>query len=52
MIKGDGGAVGILGNETALLKWMVAGPEISRMVREFDLTAATAENPQSQSQSP
>jgi len=28
-IKGDGGAADILGSETALLKWMVARPEIA-----------------------
>ena len=26
VIKSDGGAINILQNETALLKWMVAGP--------------------------
>ena len=38
VIKGDGGAVGMFGNETALLKWMVGGPEIARMVHEFEFT--------------
>ena len=31
-VKHDGGAVGLMNNPTALLKWMIAGPEISRMV--------------------
>jgi len=44
VIKGDGGAVDILGNKTALLKWMIAGPEISRMVREFEMTSARRDN--------
>ena len=35
IIKIDGGAIGILDNETALLKWMVGGPEIARLVNEF-----------------
>ena len=29
----------MLGSPTALLKWMVAGPEIARMVNEFEETA-------------
>ncbi|XP_065670919.1 uncharacterized protein LOC136089121 [Hydra vulgaris] len=36
LIKSDGGAINVLHNETALLKWMVAGPEISRMINEFE----------------
>lgn len=36
MIKCDGGAKGIFDNETALLKWMVAGPDISRIITEFE----------------
>jgi hypothetical protein len=39
MIKGDGEAIGILVNESALLKRMVGGPEISQMVQEFEVTA-------------
>ena len=38
-VKGDGGAVGLTENPGALRRWMVAGPEISRIVEEFeDLT--------------
>jgi len=36
IVKDTGGAVGILDNETALMKWMVSGPEISRMLKEFE----------------
>ena len=36
MIKGDGGAVGLTESPTALRRWMVAGPEIARAVREFE----------------
>ena len=32
---GDGGAVGLTENPAALLRWMVAGPEMSRVVGEF-----------------
>ena len=34
--EGDGGAVGFTENPVALLRWMVAGPEIARLVNEFD----------------
>jgi len=34
-IKGDGGAVGLTDNPSALRRWMVAGPEVARLIREF-----------------
>ena len=34
-VKGDGGAIGLTENPTALLRWMVAGPEMARIVEEF-----------------
>ena len=37
-IKGDGGAVGLTENPAALRRWMVAGPEIARVVKEFEST--------------
>lgn len=36
VIKGDGGAVGLTESPTALRRWMVAGPEIARVVKEFE----------------
>lgn len=36
IIKGDGGAVGLTGNPNALKRWILAGPEISRIVYEFE----------------
>ena len=36
IIKGDGRAVGLTKNPIALKRWMVAGPEIARVVKEFD----------------
>ena len=36
MIKGDGGAIGITENESALRRWMVAGPETSRILTEYE----------------
>ena len=34
-IKGDGGAVGLTDNPAALRRWMMAGPEITRLIGEF-----------------
>jgi hypothetical protein len=42
LIKGDGGAIGLTENPQALERWMVAGPEISRVVREFEDSFKTA----------
>ena len=36
LIKSNGGAIGIFDSDAALLKWMVSGPEISRMIAEFN----------------
>ena len=35
-IKGDGGVKGLFGNKDALEKWMVAGPEIQKIVHQFE----------------
>ena len=35
LIKGDGGAVGLIDNPSALLRWMIAGPEVARAIEEF-----------------
>ena len=34
-IKGDGGAVGLTDNPKALRRWMIAGPEVARVIEEF-----------------
>ena len=36
LIKGEGGVIGITENPNALLRWMEAGPELARMVAEFE----------------
>ena len=36
LVKGNGGAVGITENRSALLRWMLAGPEVAHLVQEFD----------------
>ena len=38
LIKGDGGVIGITETSGALLRWMVAGPELARVVKEFEST--------------
>ena len=35
-IKGGGGAVGLMDNPSALGCWMVAGPEMARLIMEFE----------------
>jgi len=35
-VKGDGGAVGLTDNPSALRRWMVAGPEVARVIMEFE----------------
>ena len=40
MVKGSGGAIGLTGNPGALRRWMVAGPEIARIITEFEEKAA------------
>ena len=36
-INGDGGAVGLTEDPAALLRWMVAGPEVARAVTQFEI---------------
>lgn len=35
IVKGDGGAIGLTEDQAALRRWMVAGPEICRLIDEF-----------------
>jgi hypothetical protein len=37
LVKIDGGAIGILDNHTSMIKWMIAGPEISCILRSFEV---------------
>eukprot|EP00795_Rhopilema_esculentum_P005341 gene5341-513_t len=34
--KGDGGTIGLTEDESALRRWMVAGPEVSRLVADYE----------------
>ena len=38
-VKGEGGAVGLTESPSALGRWMVGGPEVARMTREFEDSA-------------
>ena len=37
-VKGDGGAVGLTENPAALRRWKVSGPEMARLIREFEVS--------------
>ena len=37
-VKGEGGAVGLTENQAALRRWMIAGPEVARIIQEFEET--------------
>jgi len=39
-VKGDGGAIGLTEDEDKLRKWMVCGPGVARIVREFEENSA------------
>ena len=41
VVKGDGGAVGLTVDPSALRRWMAAGPEIGRLIEEFDYEYGT-----------
>lgn len=47
MVKGEGGAVGLTENPSALRRWMLSGPEVAPLVNEFDTCAAPETNPKS-----
>ena len=36
VVKGDGGAIGLTENSSQLMRWMVAGPEMARVIGEFE----------------
>ena len=36
MVKGEGGAVGLMENPNAFRRWMLSGPEMARLVNEFE----------------
>ena len=36
VVKGDGGAIGLTEDPSALRRWMVAGPEVSHLVSQYE----------------
>lgn len=38
LVKGDGGAVGLTENPAALHRWMVSGPEMAKLIQEFEIS--------------
>ena len=48
IVKGAGGAIGLLENPAALRRWMLSGPEMATMLKEFEeeyFTEDDKENP-------
>ena len=41
MVKGDGGTVVLTKNTSALRRWMTSGPEMARLVSEFEASMTT-----------
>ena len=41
-IKGDGGVIGLTDNPTALQRWIMGGPEVARIVDEFETSFQTS----------
>ena len=52
IIKGEGGAVGLTENPAGLRRWVVAGPELARMVQEFEETSSQTEEHSHHEQEP
>ena len=44
IVKGDEGAIGLTESSTQLLRWMVSGPEISRIINDFELSQELIRN--------
>ena len=38
LVKGDGGAVGLTANPAALHRWTVSGPEMARLIKDFQVS--------------
>jgi hypothetical protein len=38
LVKDEGGAIGLTENPMQLLRWMISGPEIAQLVKEFETT--------------
>ena len=47
LVKGDGGAIGITEDPSALRRWMLAGPEVARVIQEFEVLVGHDEDHES-----
>ena len=47
-VKGDGEAIGLTGNSSQLIRWMVAGPKMARVIGEFEDSVQSLKQKQSQ----
>ena len=45
IIKGDGGAIGILNDASTLDRWTTSGPEVARILAEFDVCNTNTSKP-------
>ena len=43
-IKGDGGVIGLTDNPAALQRWITAGPEVARIIDEFETLFQTSKS--------
>ena len=46
VIKGEGGAVGVTEDPSALRRWSVAGPEVSHLVEQYQVESEAKETPE------
>ena len=46
VIKGEGGAVGVTEDPSALRRWSVAGPEVSHLVKQYQVESEAKETPE------
>ena len=44
IIKGEGGAVGLFESDAALRRWLIAGPEVSRIIQEIETSLSGSES--------
>ena len=43
VIEADGGAIGVTEDPSALRRWMVAGPEVSQLVAQYEIASEAKE---------
>ena len=43
VVKSDGGAIGLTEDPSALKRWMVTGPELRRLLNEFEIASSLSQ---------